>query len=312
MSFHVTAVVVTFNRSALLVECLDSLVAGTRVPDRILVVDNASTDDTEVVLADYVAKSEAETDWVVERLAANSGGAGGFSYGLQRAFALGSEFSWIMDDDVLVEAQALAELVTAWRTSPDDWFASVAVGTEDQSTFSWSLHLLGESGAERIWERDKLGSDAPARASFAPFVGLGIPRRALETVGVPNPEFFIWSDDIDYCYRARDAGHTVWYVPKSVVRHPVAPRSVARFGPWRYTTVKAPLWKRYFGLRNDIHISLKQRAWGRLAKYCAIAAASWLDEEDRKAALSVYMLAIKDGFLGRLGRGNPVWDTHKK
>ena len=308
MGTHITALVVTYNRSELLERCLHSLVSGTRVPDRILVVDNASTDDTAGRLSEYVAQAEGATEWVTDQLAANSGSAGGFSYGLQRAFSLETDAVWIMDDDVVVDGEALAELVDAWSQRPADWYASVAVSDEDGVTFSWSLHLVGGAGPRRVWTRTELDDDVPVRAAFFPFLGMLVPRGALRTVGLPNSEFFIWSDDIDYCYRAREAGHSLWYVPRSVVRHPEAPRKVTRLGPLRYTTVRSPLWKRYFGLRNDIHISIKQKDWRRLARYLLIAGASWFDEPDRRTALPIYALAVRDGFLGRLGRWNPVLD----
>ncbi len=51
----VTAVVVTYNRAALLAECLDAIAAQTHRPSRVVVVDNASTDDT----ADAARRSDA-------------------------------------------------------------------------------------------------------------------------------------------------------------------------------------------------------------------------------------------------------------
>ena len=50
MRFNVTAVVVSYNREQLLGECLDGLAVQTRPADRVIVVDNASTDHTEQVL----------------------------------------------------------------------------------------------------------------------------------------------------------------------------------------------------------------------------------------------------------------------
>lgn len=44
MRFNVTAVVVSYNREQLLGECLDGLAVQTRPADRVIVVDNASTD----------------------------------------------------------------------------------------------------------------------------------------------------------------------------------------------------------------------------------------------------------------------------
>lgn len=301
---HLTLLIVTFNRRDLLEEALEAHCAATRAPDRLVIVNNASTDGTDEFLADLAREWTGPTELVVERLTVNSGGAGGFAYGIQRAFALGTDAVWIMDDDVMIEPTALAELETAWEANPDDLHASIAIGTSTPDRFAWSLHL---ADGRRLWDVAELAGEEPVEAVFAPFVGLFIPPAVLGSIGIPNSEFFIWSDDVDYCLRARDAGHRLWYVPRSVVRHPEASRDAYAFGPWKVTFLKAPLWKRYFGLRNDIHISVKRRDWARLAKYAASGFAAWLHEEDRAKALPIYARASWDGLTGRLGRENPAW-----
>src|SRR3954447_6575625 len=85
----VCAVVVTYNRRDLLVRCLDHLERQSRPPERILVVDNASTDGTAELLA-------ARTGVEVMRLLRNLGGAGGFERGLERAHADGYEWIWLL------------------------------------------------------------------------------------------------------------------------------------------------------------------------------------------------------------------------
>ena len=72
MSESVAVVVVTFNRADLLERMLDGLAAQTRLPDAVIVVDNASTDHTREVLG-------AHTDLPLQAVHApdNTGGAGG-------------------------------------------------------------------------------------------------------------------------------------------------------------------------------------------------------------------------------------------
>src|SRR5690606_18523667 len=94
------------NRADLLREALDALAAQTRPPDAVIVIDNASTDDSAAVAAQHP---------VVTRLVSlerNTGGAGGFAAGL--AVALddpGLDFVWLMDDDTIPTPDALTELL---------------------------------------------------------------------------------------------------------------------------------------------------------------------------------------------------------
>src|SRR5215813_3941034 len=78
---RVAAVVVTYNRRDLLLESLAAVLAQTRAPDSVIVVDNASEDGTAA------AVREGFPGVQVAELARNSGGAGGFAAGLALALA---------------------------------------------------------------------------------------------------------------------------------------------------------------------------------------------------------------------------------
>ena len=98
--------IVTFNRSAFLAELLQSAAAMTTPAWRIVVVDNASTDDTQQVLADAQAWFP-DGVLVNQLLDTNTGGSGGFSEGTRVALELGADWVWLMDDDVEILPDAL-------------------------------------------------------------------------------------------------------------------------------------------------------------------------------------------------------------
>jgi rhamnopyranosyl-N-acetylglucosaminyl-diphospho-decaprenol beta-1,3/1,4-galactofuranosyltransferase len=106
----VTAVVVTYNRKELLAECLDGLFRQTRPVDRILLIDNASTDGTQEFLRQRGYLDASAVEYV--RLPANTGGAGGFREGMRRAYASDAEWIWLMDDDVEPVPDALETMLT--------------------------------------------------------------------------------------------------------------------------------------------------------------------------------------------------------
>jgi GT2 family glycosyltransferase len=92
MEKKIAVVLVTYNRLYLLKECLTSLRKQTYKPDKIIIINNDSTDGT--------------TDWLDEQTdlevihQANLGGAGGFYTGIKLAYEQGFDFIWVMDDDV--------------------------------------------------------------------------------------------------------------------------------------------------------------------------------------------------------------------
>ena len=114
---QVCAVVVTFNRKVMLEECLNALLVQSRPVDRILVVDNKSTDDTLEMLRTHFP-SERFPQITVLPLEVNSGGAGGFHDGLEWAHQHGFDWFWLLDDDTMVHKWALEALLNAHEVFP--------------------------------------------------------------------------------------------------------------------------------------------------------------------------------------------------
>ena len=77
---NVLAVVVTYNRKQLLLECIEALQKLEETKCDILIVNNASTDDTEETV-----KAMASDTLLYVNTGANLGGAGGFNYGIKYA-----------------------------------------------------------------------------------------------------------------------------------------------------------------------------------------------------------------------------------
>src|SRR3954453_22106735 len=90
---RVDAVVVTYNRKALLVECLRALLAQTSPLAAIHVVDNASPDGTRELRAD----EDLPARGVSPRLEVNGGSSGGFAHGIAAAREGDGDWLWVMD-----------------------------------------------------------------------------------------------------------------------------------------------------------------------------------------------------------------------
>jgi len=212
----VAVVVVTYNRAELLGGMLAGLAAQTRPPDLVLVVDNASTDDTRVVLEEC---TELPLD--VLYLPENTGGAGGFHRGLQAAHERGHDRFWLMDDDVVPAPDCLEVLMRH-----DE--ACLTAVREDRSG------ALVEKAAMRFDLRNALaikpktqmveteyGSRARmpelVRLENVAFEGFLVRRDVVDAIGLPDRSFFIFYDDVDYAVRARRAGFHIWAVRDAVV-----------------------------------------------------------------------------------------------
>jgi len=206
----VCAIVVTYNRKQLLRECLYAIAGQSRPPERILVVDNASSDGTPAMLKDDFADVE------LLALSTNEGGAGGFHEGIKQAHAEGADWMWVMDDDTIPEPDALAELLAAperlGTASPPALLASRVVW-RDGRAHPMNAPWPERTRVERVIDGAERGL-LPLR--FATFVSLLVHRGTVDRHGLPLKNFFIWSDDVEYTSRVLLGGDLAYLVPTSV------------------------------------------------------------------------------------------------
>ncbi|MGB3955855.1 MAG: glycosyltransferase, partial [Brooklawnia sp.] len=211
----VAAVVVTFNR----LELLQRLVTRLRTldaVDAILVVDNASTDGTGKWLAEL---AEHEPCVLFRTLPSNVGGAGGFQTGLQWAHDLGAELAWMMDDDGLPTPECLDTLLE-YRGEFDFW--GPAVLTEQRpDELCFPIRLPGTATVARtLAQLEAVSTDQIVPDVVIPFNGVLVTRELVDRIGSVRAEFFIWGDDVEYLWRARDAGARVATVVDAHFLHP--------------------------------------------------------------------------------------------
>ncbi len=280
----VCAVIVTYNRKALLRECLAALCAQTRPPEHVLVVDNASADGTrEMVAAEFPAAE-------LLALPDNRGGAGGFHAGLE-AFGVGDhDWAWLMDDDTIAGPGALAELLAA---EPEA--AGVGRPLVLASRVLWSngaLHPMNHPTFKRdvelvaaCCERGLL----PLRV--ATFVSLLVHREAVAAHGLPLAHYFIWSDDIEYTARVLRGGPHGFFVPGSVVEHRTRTA---------HTAITESGGRFYFHVRNSLYM-LRSAAWSRPEKLSIVWGVLFTTQAYlrfhalRRESFAVVLRGLRDG-----------------
>jgi GT2 family glycosyltransferase len=211
----VAVVVVTHNRAELLTRLLDGLAAQTRRPDAVVVVDNASTDDTQAVLA-------ARTDLPLEVITQdNLGGAGGFHRGVRAAYDMGVDRVWLVDDDVVPAPECLAALVAV----DEDCLIAVREDLSGTLVEKAAVEFDLRNPLAIRPKRSTVDSTYADRASMPPLVevqnvafeGFMVRRSVITEIGFPDPSFFIFYDDAEYAVRARRAGRHVWAVRDAVL-----------------------------------------------------------------------------------------------
>jgi GT2 family glycosyltransferase len=240
----VGALVVTYNRLGLLKHLIDSLLAQTRPIDHIYVVDNASTDGT----AEYLSTLKSP-NISVHRLPTNTGGAGGFSFGMKWVFDEGHEWIWMMDDDVVQTSSCLCELLKHAQESP----VLIPLLIQDDGTHLTGLAMkLNLASVLKLGFRLRIANRVYPTVDKMPstvlvedcgFEGPLLHRSIPQKIGFPRADFFIGNDDTEFAIRLLHSGlGQPMIVRDAHMKKPVFPHT------------SHPLWRSYYQWRNDLII----------------------------------------------------------
>ncbi|MGY4615512.1 rhamnopyranosyl-N-acetylglucosaminyl-diphospho-decaprenol beta-1,3/1,4-galactofuranosyltransferase [Bradyrhizobium sp. USDA 4472] len=231
---RIACALVTFNRLELLKGALAAASGQSRTPERIFIINNASTDATR----DYL---DALSDPRVTPIhtSTNLGGAGGFRLAVDLAAANGFDAVWLFDDDGMPDTRALEVLEAALDNSDLALANSLVVSHTDSAQLAFGLikETPGYRGASIFTVAD---AEAAARDGLLldmanPFNGTLVRCSAARAIGPMRNEMFLWGDEVEFMRRLIRRGHRVATVIAARHRHPQPKTTVVetRFGPTR-------------------------------------------------------------------------------
>lgn len=189
----VAAVIVTYNRKNLLIECIDALLnQKTDAAMDIIVIDNNSTDGTEAAIFTYIHDHKI----LYCNTGANLGGAGGFQYGMRYAAERDYTHIWVMDDDCIPTETSLQAFLDADKKLKGryGWLSSKVLWKDGSIC---KMNVQRRSVIRKV--RDFKSALVPA--VMASFVSLFVPSAVVLDMGLPIKEFFIWTDDWEFTRR---------------------------------------------------------------------------------------------------------------
>jgi rhamnopyranosyl-N-acetylglucosaminyl-diphospho-decaprenol beta-1,3/1,4-galactofuranosyltransferase len=251
----IAAVVVTFNRKALLIECLNALLNQECPLNRIYLIDNASSDGTSGLLDKEGFLANSIIEYI--RLPQNMGGAGGFYEGIKLAHQAGYDWIWVMDDDAEPKSDALKKLFEDKNIDELMHYSGICglkVGLDGKPQYAHRGNFNEKTGPARLSKNEAFIEQT---IDYSSFVGLLINSNAVNDAGYPLEKFFIWYDDLEYCQRLGHYG-PILYRPKSIILHKDIAPPDKRLGPFRIPSRHpyAVQWKYLCGFRNHIYLMM--------------------------------------------------------
>lgn len=253
MNPKVAIVIVNWNKRDYVINLLNSLKDIDYDNYEIIVVDNASTDDSVTEI-----KKRFHHITLLENKE-NLGGTGGFNTGMR--YALGNtdcKYIWLLDNDAEVERDTLIELVKAME-------ADAAIGIVGSRIICKETNVTVECGSYIL--RDTIGvmplyrnlrvipSHKSIEVDYVAVCSALVRADVLSIVGLMDKRFFLFWDDMDWGLSFKKNGYKVVAVPTSIVYHP----SFTERDRGLYTNY-------YYGIRNALLTYAKNMSVIKLIK----------------------------------------------
>lgn len=245
----VAVIIVTYNRRELLCQCLEKISQQSVPVNTIIVVDNASIDNSEGYIRDQGWFEKSPLQWL--RLSENEGGAGGFHNGLKEALASDCQFVWLMDDDGYPEKDCLERLLRTINSN--EIVGPIVLNSRNTTELSFAFR---KPGTKLVLNTAKevlnlYGEDC--ENILFPFNGTLLSLDTVTKIGLPKKEYFIWGDETEYILRAKKCGLSVRTINSAKFYHPRSAGICTSmfFGLMKFTDGGSDL-KRYCFVRNNL------------------------------------------------------------
>jgi GT2 family glycosyltransferase len=218
-------IIVSWNTRNLLADCLESVsldLSTSHLSAEVVVVDNASHDGT----ADMV---RSRFGWA--RLIANSDNLGFARANNQALRTTTGRYVLLLNPDTRLEPGALQTMVGFLDQHPFAGAIGSRLLNEDGSLCTscqpaptltreaWRLFHLDRVYPLAVYSMDNWSPDAPRPVDVIQGASMLLRRSALERVGPLDEDYFIYSEEVDLCYRLRRSGWQIWWVPQATVLH---------------------------------------------------------------------------------------------
>lgn len=303
MTNHISIIIVNYNTPEDTKAVIKSLlkIKHAGFDYKIIVVDNGSKDELNFKAVFLNNNPKVE----LLRSESNLGFSGGNNLGIQHAIDhYDSDYFLLLNSDTVVSQDFLQELYNLAKKDPKIGLAASKIyfhkGFEyfnESYNESERHHVLWYVGGKVDWTNllsYHIGIDEVDRGQFNEIKETDyatgcvtlISREVIERVGRLDDRYFLYSEDVDFSLRVKEAGLKVVYCPSSVVYHKIG-RSTGGAG--------SPL-QQYYQTRNRIFLSLRHAPWRNKLTAIHLAFSTMIrgSRSERKAVMDV--------FIGKMGK----------
>lgn len=218
----IAVIVVNWNRRDDVLRCLGSLESAGPANVHMLVVDNASTDDSVAAI-----RTQFPGVTLIEN-PRNAGFAEGNNIGLRWALENGYEYVLLLNNDTVAPPALIPTLHAFMQTHPEAAAVGPAIYYLEHPDTLWSAGGWIDRRRGRI---SNPFADQPAeRLPTQPYLVdhfsgccMLVRCSAMRQAGLLDPDFFMYYEETEWCVRLRRAGYALWIEPRTCIWHDVQP-----------------------------------------------------------------------------------------
>ncbi len=278
MSRRVFIIILNYNNASDTIECLESLKKTKNNNFTVIIVDNASIDNSVNLIINYLCSENNDylyidmkqtninlpivqvlPKFVFIRSDHNGGYGYGNNLGIKFALRNGADYIMILNNDTVVSFDFLALLIEMCESNKEIGIASGKIyfyGRPDVIWFNGGAFYEWTGKIEHFNFNEKdMGQSPKKEITFISGCMWLVPREVFEKVGLINEEYFMYVEDLEFCYRVRKAGYKLAVNPNSKIWHKV---DGAEKG---YLSLFSVFWTYrnmiYFIIKNYPYVSMK-------------------------------------------------------
>lgn len=210
----VKIIIVNYNSEKWIDRCLSSIDQAGLI-EHTIIIDNASDDKSLLLIEEKFPQAD------LIKLSSNLGFGQANNVGIKKAYEQGSDYVFLMNQDVYTEPDTIDRLITMAESNPDFGILSPIHlnGNGTELDFSFSNYIVPVQ-CKKLYSDAFLQKLAPLyEATFVNAAAWLLTRRCIEKIGGFSPSFYHYGEDANYCQRVLFHGLKIGIAPHSIIYH---------------------------------------------------------------------------------------------
>ncbi len=222
-------VIINYKTPGMVIDCLASLLNQLDEDMKVVIIDNKSDDGSVAALQTWLDQHDTHKRVRLVESPTNTGFSGGNNLGIKEIEA---DHYLLLNSDTIVRPEAIAELLKCAADHPQAGLVSPRLEwldtTPQESCFRYPtpiselINAAATGPITRLFKGHVVAfkvSDKPAFPQWTSFACVLIKADVIRQVGLLDEGFFMYYEDVEFCYRARQAGWQIMHTPAARVVH---------------------------------------------------------------------------------------------